>query len=124
MAESESQDIAGTIATTRGSFITTQHTERSMKLYGVYEGELNALALFNSITVAFASLGTGFLSFGVAQWIELTKGPASDHAEVVGVICWFCAIGALVSYGIAVWAFFYRHSALSKILAESKPVAN
>lgn len=92
-----------------------------MKLYGVYEGELNTLSVLTGITGLFASFGTGLIAFAAGQAVDLAKGPTPDHPEVAYVVCVICVVGALACYVVAGVAAYFRRSQLSKIYAESRP---
>lgn len=116
------KSTTGTVKTARGSYITTQHTERKMKLCGVYESELRAIGLFNTISAGAASLGTGLISFAGAQWLELRKDPKADNADVIQAAITFCIAGCVLCFVIAGVATYFRRSEVSRILNDSKPV--
>jgi hypothetical protein len=55
-----------------GSHIISVHTERKVRVYAVYEPELDSLSLYNNATTVCSSLATFFLSFFIDNIRELT----------------------------------------------------
>jgi hypothetical protein len=118
-----SSDPAITTTHTAGSYVVTKHTEREMKLYGVYESELRTIAILNGITALFASLGTGLVAFAAGQVVDLAKSTASPAGQnLVVTVCWVSGILAVACYAIAGLAFWYKHSEVSEIKSKSRPV--
>lgn len=103
-----------------GSHIVTEHTERTMRLYGVFESELRALSMFNAITAIFTSAGTGLLSFLAGVLIDAAKDGV-EHPEAAHTICWVCGVLAVACFSVAFLAFKWRRSALTTIMTESRP---
>src|SRR4051812_20163887 len=97
------------VSVAAGSHIVTQHTERSMKMYAVFESELRSLSMFNAITAIFGSAGTGLFSFMFGVLANIATDGV-QHPDTAHAICWVCGIVGVLCYGIAGLAIRWRSS--------------
>jgi hypothetical protein len=105
-----------------GALLRTVHAERTLMIYPIFESELRTISIFNALTAAGFSIGTGLLTFAGGLLIQTWQQdkPSPNAWKVVEIIDPILAVLAIVSYIFAIWAMKTRDSELNKIKKESK----
>jgi hypothetical protein len=112
----ENQTIT-TATENRGAFITTTYVGREMKVLAVSVGELRTISTLNSQATAFYSVGSAFLSFALAIWINAVFYVQLTSVATLAV--WFaapaCVFMAIVFFCLGRSAATKRASTLQEI---------
>ena len=121
LPQGESQPIIAPIP--RGTVLHTAHTERTVKVFGVLESELQHISLLNGLSVACSSIGSFFLALSVSIVVNwLTQGElTSSGKSFLQIVAPTCAFIALLCYGGALWSHNARQSQWKEIDRASQP---
>lgn len=108
--------------TDRGATVTNSYVGREVKVFAVFDTEVEILSSLNAQATIFSSVGSGLLSFAVAIWINRTFyveiPPAAQVATSIGApILLFLA---LVFFGLAIHAWVRRHKTLRNVRTQTK----
>jgi hypothetical protein len=108
--------------TERGAYLHTVHTERTVKVYAVFETELEHISLLNTLTVVFSSIGSFFLAGLVSIIVAwATQGQLTESGMIfVECVAPICGVIALLCYAGAAWVFFSRRARWREIGIQSK----
>lgn len=104
--------------------IRVLQTGRNVKAYGVTESEIEQLAMFNTLTTIFFSVGTGVLIFGVGLFVDwIMGGMPSNYGEVLAKVGGsICVIAGVVSYIVGIIFSRQRKSTIQRIKTDSFPI--
>lgn len=101
-----------------GSTVDSVYGKRTMRVYPIYEQEMNTLSHFNTIALIFFSIGSFFLSplleIILSNSISLESGNKSSLVIMILVAIAFYIGGSV--------CLFSRHNLIKKIKKESEKI--
>lgn len=112
-----------TAASVRDASVVAVGTQREMKLFGVFETELKSIALFNSASTGFFSVGTGLL-FLVGDkaidlflsWEVMTKEAKSLNLKTMAVL----SVLSFLVFAVAGGLYRLKKATFDEIVTASK----
>lgn len=117
----ENKNIGISTEAETGALVRTVYATRTMKVYAIPENELRSLSLLNTLSMAFFSASSGFLSFAIGLWInaafQSTLTPAGKILSIVGAP--IAVILSIIFGGLGIWAWKTRKSGLETVEKES-----
>lgn len=105
-----------------GATITHTYAERAVRVYGVSESEIDALAMYNTLATVFVAVMSSLIAYAIGIWTNAAFAekltPAGEVlSKVVGP--WLCVLAGVFAL-LAIWAIWRRHSTWKEIKKESK----
>jgi len=85
-----------------------------MRVFPLYETELEILSFLNTVTVVAFAVGSGFLGSAVSIWVE--RGPLTQTSPILtSYVAYGALIIAVVAYGLGALAWNNKRSRLDTI---------
>lgn len=104
-----------------GSTVEPAYVARQVKVYGVLEGEVSTISLFNTLATFFFSAGFSFVSMAVGIWADAAyvDNPAPAGLVLSHSGAPLLIVVAIACFGLAGWAVWNKGSLWKKIREES-----
>ena len=104
-----------------GATILTSYTERKVQAFPIFETELESLSFLNGLVLAFSSVASALLAFAVGIWTNaaFAERVTPEGAIMANIVAPGLCCLALISYGLAFWAYKRRSSTWQKVKNQS-----
>lgn len=106
----------------RGATVKTTYVEREVKVLAVFDTEVDAISSLNAQATVFFSVGAGLISLAGGIWTTAVFSEKLTAAGQVATDVGAPVLGALslIFFGLALWAWWKRRSALNTIKKQSR----
>jgi hypothetical protein len=108
-------------STSVGATISNAYVGRQVKVYAVFETEVETLTSLNAQATVYFSVGSALLSFGVGIWTAalFTEKLSAEAAVATKVGVPILGLLAIASFGLAVSAWYKRKKTIDSIKQQS-----
>lgn len=106
----------------RGPTCTTVPMEREVKTYTLFESELKAISLFNTLTTVCFAVTSGLVSFAIGIRIDLAlePEPTPEAKTMISVLCLVFVSLAVISAAIGGLAWKRRRDEFERVGHKTK----
>ncbi len=117
----ENKNISISNEAETGALVRTVYATRTMKVYAIPENELRSLSLLNTLSMAFFSASSGFLSFAIGLWVHAAfQSMLTPAGEILSNVGAPIAVVLSLFFGVlSIWAWVTRRSGLKTVEKES-----
>lgn len=110
----------------QGAIFTPAYVERVVRVFAIQEGEVDSIALANTLSTVFFSIFSGLATLALSIWVNASFYSSTAMPPAAEVLCKFgapiCVALSLVFLALGFWIRRRRSSTWERIQKESKAV--